>query len=127
MKMTICRQIALSFNSFVACDVADNKEWRERHKNDIVELCKNGPSGAGIDNGTHFNFEESKLERLVLDTSYHHMNEHGYYDGWTHHQIIVIPSLIYDFDIRVTGCDRRDIKEHLAEVYSHWLSTEVDS
>lgn len=125
--MTICRQIALSFNSFLACDAADNKEWRENHKKTIVELCKNGPSGSGIDNGTHFNFEESKEDKLVFDTSYHHMNEHGYYDGWTHHEIIVTPSLMFGFSLRVTGRDRRDIKEYLSEVYSHWLSSEIDS
>jgi hypothetical protein len=46
------------------------------------------------------------------------MNEGGYYDGWTEHQVIITPSLQHGFDVRVTGQDRNEIKDYLAELFT---------
>jgi hypothetical protein len=61
----------------------------------------------------------------VIDTSFHHMNENGMYDGWTDHQIIITPSFISGFDIRVTGRNMKGIKEYLIDLFHYVLSKEV--
>ena len=53
------------------------------------------------------------------------MDEHGGYDGWTEHKIIVTPSLVYGFELRVTGKDRNDIKDYIAEVMHGALSVKA--
>ena len=93
--------------------------WSDR----IEELCKNClPSGSGIDCGTTLNLDKSTPERLVFDASFHHMDECGFYDGWTDYQVIVTPSLWAGMTLRVTGRNKRNIKEYLAYTYREALT-----
>lgn len=80
------------------------------------------PSGSGIDNGTSFDFDKSKLNKLIFTFDYHHMNEHGYYDGWTSHKAYVTPDLNSETLIKISGRDRNMIKDYLWEVYNHALN-----
>ena len=82
------------------------------------------PSGSGFDAGTTLNEEKSTQNRLVFDTAFHHMDDHGGYDGWTEHQVIVTPDLIVGFDVRVTGKNKRDIKDYIGDVFRAWLDEE---
>lgn len=82
------------------------------------------PSGSGFDCGTAVD-ESSRENRLVLTTCFHHMNLDGYYDGWTSHKVIVTPSLISEFDLRVTGRDRNEIKDYIGDVFHHVLTNEL--
>lgn len=110
------------------CITANNTEWKRRSQDEIEQLVKDYlPSGSGVDNGTKFDFDASMKQAgkvLVFNTAYHHMNENGMYDGWTEHAIIVKPSLAHDFSLSVSGKDRNEIKEYLAEIYSSALSDE---
>ena len=81
------------------------------------------PSGSGIDCGTEIDLDESTDKKIVLTLSYHHMNDVGMYDGWTEHKIILTPSFS-GYDIRVTGRDRNQIKEYLADTYAYALYAE---
>jgi len=83
------------------------------------------PSGSGIDSGTTLDFDKSSGSKLVFSTSYHHMTEDGMYDGWTEHVVTVKPSLMFGFDLAISGRDRNDIKEYLHEVYHDTLMTDV--
>ncbi len=78
------------------------------------------PSGSGFDNGSSVDIGQSTEDRIVLSTSFHHMTE-GTYDGWTDHEIIVTPSLVHGYDVEVTGEDRNDILEYIADVFSEAL------
>jgi hypothetical protein len=50
------------------------------------------PSGSGFDNGTKVVEDECVANlKLVLSFGYHHMDDNGYYDGWSHHKLIVTP------------------------------------
>lgn len=116
MKNAI-HHIASSFNAYQTCKRTGN-EWADRHEDTIEQIVKDiFPSGSGFDSGVKFNFDTSKDDRLVFDTSFHHLNENGYYDGWTDHQVIVSPSLIFGFDIRVTGKNQNDIKDYIAQTF----------
>lgn len=85
-------------------------------------LEKHLPSGGGLDKGGTIAEELFLLETrcIVFYTSFHHMNEGGFYDGWTQHKVKVRP----DFDgirVDVTGRNRNGILDHIAETYRHTL------
>ena len=79
------------------------------------------PSGSGIDTGTELDLEATNENRIVFTCGFHHMDENGCYDGWTEHKILIKPTFA-GFDIRVTGRDRNQIKEYLADEFHNWLS-----
>lgn len=101
------------------------REWAEERL-DLIER-EFLPSGSGIDAGCKVLVEESKEDRLVIQTAFHHMDENGYYDGWTHHKVIVTPSLLFGFDVRVTGRNRNGIKEYLGDLFFQVLDQEFDA
>ena len=118
MKMKVYQAIASAISALP-------REWAEERLALIEREYL--PSGSGIDAGCKILVEESHKDRIVIQTEFHHMNEVGYYDGWTHHKIIVTPSLIYGFDLRITGRDRNGIKEYLGQLFDHALSQEFDA
>jgi hypothetical protein len=107
------------------CEESGNEEWRIKHGETITDLLSTAPSGSGFDSGTTLSTLKSDRSKLVFDTSYHHMNEHGYYCGWTDHQVIVVPSFVGGYDLRVTGRNVNDIKDYIGDVFSSWLSEEI--
>ena len=108
-----------------------NDEWIIKHTECIDSLVRERfPSGSGFDCGTQFDIAahvESPIDRLVFDTAFHHMNENGYYDGWTDHKVIIRPSLRDGFTLSVTGRDRNGIKEYIADVFHAVLDSECDA
>lgn len=95
---------------------------------DIEALVKERfPSGSGFDSGTQLDFAKCQHgKRLVFNTAFHHMDEHGGYDGWTAHEVWVTPSLQWGFDIRITGRDRNDIKTLIHESFEYILNADED-
>jgi hypothetical protein len=109
------------------CQRIGNPEWEERLRGRIKKVVREHlPSGSGFDSGTSFNEDSSSADRLVFDTSFHHMHESGMCDGWTDHQIVVKPSLAFGFTLRITGKDRNRIKEHLADCFDSSLRTIIE-
>jgi len=108
------------------CEDKGNTEWQARHKQDIFDLVKELlPSGSGFDSGTKIDLDYCTDTKLVFNTSYHHMNDNGMYDGWTEHGIVVTPS--FDgFDIKVTGRDRNEIKSVIADYFYTDLSQVIE-
>ena len=107
------------------CRESGNSEWEEKHEDSLSKLESYLPSGSGIDCGTKIDREKTKRNKLVLSFSFHHMNDNGFYDGWTDHEVIITPDLCFGLDIRITGKNKRDVKDYLHEVYSVALTTEV--
>lgn len=100
-------------------------------KDEIDRLAKAYmPSGSGFDCGTALDWgkqartdgEGFHTEKLYFTTEFHHMNDAGYYDGWTTHRIIVTPSFTSEINLVVGGRDRNGIKEYIHEVFSHALT-----
>jgi hypothetical protein len=120
------QQIASSLQAIENCRKSGNEEWLRKHRDTIAVLVKDRmPRGSGFDSGTAFDFNSSNPEKLVFLTLYHHMNDDGYYDGWTDHAVTVRPSLAFGFDLTISGRDRRDIKEYIAEVFDGTLRLEI--
>jgi hypothetical protein len=104
------------------CIRTDNNNWREVHQERLLKLVKNHmPSGGGFDNGTEINIDRSSGEKLVFQTAFHHMNEHGYYTGWTDHTVIARPSLLYGVTLSISGKNENGIKEYMHEAFDSVL------
>ena len=89
----------------------------------IRALMDSAPSGSGIDNGVQLLEDESHDNRLVFQCDFHHMDESGFYSGWTYHTAVVTPDLAFGYSLRITGRDRNQIKEYLGETLGYWLDT----
>lgn len=106
----------------------ENEEWRERHRARIAELVREHmPSGGGFDAGTEIDLPYCGDQSLRFRVDYHHMNEHGYYDGWTSHIVTVRASLAHGFLLSISGPNRNDIKDYIGETFDHALRAEVDA
>lgn len=123
--MNLTRRLASIVGARARCLAKGDENWASRHEQTALELVKRYmPSGSGVDAGTTLDFDASNEDRLVFATSFHHMDEHGSYDGWTEHKVIVTASLAFEFNVRITGRDRNEIKDYLAELFNHALHTE---
>ena len=85
-------------------------EWESKNVDQIEAIVKQYfPSGSTID------FDASTDEKLVFHTSYHHMNDGEFYDGWTEHRVIVRPSLSVGFLLTIGGPNHNQIKDLIAD------------
>lgn len=119
------RAIARALGCVERARAAGNTEWLEKHRDRLHKLVSTHmPSGAGVDFGTKLD-ESSTQNRLVFTFSFHHMNENGYYDGWTEHTCVVTASLEWGVCLRITGRNRNDIKDYLHDTFDCCLTAEV--
>lgn len=125
-KDKLFQVIASKANAMRNCEALKNEEWEGKHKQAILNLVKEHlPSGSGFDCGTRIELDECTDSKLVFVTSYHHMDEHGGYDGWTEHKVIITPAF-HDFDMKITGPNRNQIKEVIGDYFSADLSKEIE-
>jgi hypothetical protein len=128
MQRPLYQALAGLVGAYLRCvNDETRQEWADKHRAAIWAMVRaHLPHGAGFDSGTDIDLDASTDEKLVFTTSYHHMNENGFYDGWTEHKVTVRPSLAAGFVLRISGRDRNDFKDYASEVFSHALLTEVD-
>lgn len=125
---TLIVLIARKFDAYKNCIKTNNQEWEGKHAISIEFLVDTYlPHGSGFDNGTSFEFASSRKNRLVFHTGFHHMNDAGYYDGWTEHDVIVIPDLAMRFELRITGKDKNNIKDYIGHCFYETLSKKLDN
>lgn len=106
----------------------ESTHWQEMRDKWEFLLCSMEstlPSGSGFDNGTKIARNESEHGKVVLHTSFHHMDENGGYDEWTEHRITVKP-VFGGIRIIVSGQNKNDIKEYIRETFHNCLETEGD-
>lgn len=119
-KQIIAERLANLVAAMANCQKNGNMEWYSRHHDKAVAMANEYmPRGSGFDAGTVFQIEKSTPDNLIFTTSFHHMDQHGGYDGWTEHTIRVKPSFIGRFDLTVSGRNRNGIKEYIAETFHH--------
>lgn len=125
MKQTIAQAIASAIVARANCWESGNKEWFQRWEDRALNLVRDYlPSGSGIDCGTTLDLDGSNGNALRFTFSFHHMDENGFYCGWTEHKLIVKPSFS-GLSLHITGPDRNQIKEYLYELYDSALSQEA--
>lgn len=95
----------------------NNNHWMTVREENLQGLITEKlPSGSGFDSGTKLIMEKSSSDKLVFKADFHHMDDNGFYCGWSEHEVIVTPC----FDgvhIRVTGRNKRHIKDYIANVF----------
>lgn len=117
---TLAEAIANTVVAYHNCNTTPllNVEWKRNHLNYLRELEQELPSGSGWDCGTSLVLDKCGHDRLVMTGSFHHMDsETGMYDGWTNHTITVKASLVFGFNITVSGRNRNDIKDYLVDLF----------
>ena len=118
------QRISSTLAAIENCKRSNNTEWMEEHRDRLEKLMDHMPSGSGFDCGTKLS-DASTFEKLIFETSFHHMDDGGGYDGWTEHSVTVLPSLLYGFTTKISGRDRNGIKDYIGEVFEQVLSEEV--
>lgn len=93
-------------------------ETRQKRIDDLL------PSGSGFDNDTKI--KSANDSKIVFSTAFHHMDDNGFYCGWTEHRVIITASLQHGFTVRCTGRDKRSIKEYIENVFAEILETEFN-
>jgi hypothetical protein len=127
MRRKLYQMIASAIDARETCRANGNREWFKRHTDTIEALTREHmPSGSGFDNPTTLDLDNSTPDCLRFRAAFHHMNDAGYYDGWTYHIVTVRPSLAFEIDLRVTGPNRNDIKGHIAETFHDALTLEFE-
>lgn len=110
----------------IAAKISAADRGSESAKDDLNWISRNLlPHGSGFDNGTSI-ATISTSQKIRFETSFHHMNDAGFYDGWTDHEIIIVPSFVHGFEMRVLGRDRNMVKDYIAEVFSSLLNDEYE-
>lgn len=127
MNTKLYSELASLIQARLNCLDTGNAEWKLKHEEKIESIVSEYlPSGSGFDSGVRLEIDLSRANRLEFYAPFHHMDEWGGYDGWTEHMVIVTPSLAFGFDLRITGKNKNQIKDHISEVFIHALNTEIE-
>ena len=128
MKKKVYQELASRLVALRNCNESGNEEWADKHEDRINEItAKHLPTGSGIDSGNKFDFDRSAPDELVIESSYHVMDENGFYNGWIDYTATVEPSLLFGATLRINGKfgKRQDIKEYLEEIYTDAIHQEI--
>jgi hypothetical protein len=118
MSTKVYQQLASLVTARENCVKSGNDVWFDKHGEAIETIVNNYmPSGSGFDSGTKIDLDKSTGDKLVFTTSYHHMNDGGYYDGWSDHTVTVKPSLLHGFTLNIGGRDRNGFKDYAYDVF----------
>ena len=82
------------------------------------------PHGSGFDAGTVVKRDECNDYRIVLHTSFHHMDDNGMYYLWTEHDVVVRRQVDGTVDILIKGKNESGIKDHIGEEIGYVLDLE---
>lgn len=109
------------------CIKNKNDNWQDAHEYSIEEIIKEHlPQGSGIDGETAIDYGKSKPDRIVINSSYHVMNENGLYAGWIDYKVIITPSLQFGFELNIVGNfsakKQLGLRDYLYQAYEHALS-----
>lgn len=128
MKQRVYERIAGLTEARTNCIKAGNTDWQGRHEDAIKAIVNvHMPFGSGFDSGTSLDMDKSSSKRLVFLSSFHVMDDNGFYDGWIDFRVIVTPDLSRWFDIRVVGSfgRRNDLRSYVADVFMAALTAET--
>jgi hypothetical protein len=85
------------------------------YEGNLAPLLERLPHGSGFDNGVSLS-SESEPEKLIFDFEFHHMDEYGFYTGWTSHRLVVTPSLEWGFTLELSG-GGDDFNDYISDLF----------
>jgi len=108
------------------CIKSGNEKWFDIWEDKIKTIIDSLPHGSGIDSDITL-MDASTGEKIVIESSYHCMNDGGYYDGWINFRLTITGSLMFGFNLNITGNfgKHQDVKDYLHEIFSYDLALEV--
>ena len=121
--LTLIARIHNTLEARRNCLKHENHEWVSRHEETLSGYNSELPSGSGFDLGCAIDIDRSTSKAIYINTSYHHMNQDGFYTCWTDHVIKVVPEFS-GFDFKISGPNRNSIKEYIEDVFYADLSEE---
>ena len=97
---------------------------------ELHELSNLLPSGSGIDSGCAIDEEKSTKNKIVIHSSFHHMDENGFYCGWSEFTVTAIPDFMNNFNLKIVGNNAiypafSDIKDYLYELFRESLNENI--
>lgn len=98
----------------------------------LEELLDFLPHGSGFDAKASLEEDRSTEDKLVFLIPYHHMDENGFYVGWSETKLVVKPSLAHGYTTSLwvaslPRCiNRTSHKEYVSECYHEALNRVVD-
>lgn len=87
--MTLLTRLYRTLQARDNCRKSGNVEWESRHNDTLRAYSKDFPHGSGFDIGTVL--EDYCEDKMIFATSFHHMDDVGYYVGWSSWRVIVRP------------------------------------
>jgi hypothetical protein len=121
----LIEKIAGTVQAMNNCIAVKNEIWEHRHRETISQIEANDlPSGSGINSVCEIDLSNTTKDKVIIKTSFHHMDEHGGYDGWTEHNVTIRPQF-NGIDIKISGKDKNGVKEYLAELFNEVLTNET--
>jgi len=120
------QQIPSTINARQNCESSGNSDWYDKHGCLLDHMERNYlPSGSGIDSGC--TLIKDRCDVIVIESSYHVMNDGGYYTHWIDFKVTVRPSLQFNFELTITGAfgKDQDIKDYLYDLFNEVMNQEV--
>jgi hypothetical protein len=109
------------------CQKVNNQEWYEKHTDDLKKVESDFlPHGSGFDSGCAIDFDNSTSDKIVILASFHHMDGNGFYRGWQDYKVIVTPSLVNGYNLKITGKDYNGFKDYAYDTFAWVLSANVN-
>lgn len=133
MKTSIAREIVSRSVAYRNCEKSGNEEWYNNHYQALQWLQDNHlPSGSGIDSGCQIDTDKTNADRIVINSSFHVMDEYGGYNGWINFTVTVKASLLFGFDTNIKGNFSSNksaygLKDYLYEIFDCDLRHEIDT
>ena len=123
--MKLYKRIATALEARRNCEKTGNELWFDNWTDTLDKAIGQLPHGSGLDGKTELS-ELSTPNKLIVTAEYHCMNENGYYDGWINLTIAVIPSLTFDFELKITGRfgKYQDVKDYLYDIFNEAFNSD---
>lgn len=123
MRHEFYKELAVKIDARRNCIANNNSDWEVKHTEHIGQLIDLLPHGSGIDGKTTIDYDKSKIDRIVICSEFHAMDDAGFYDRWISYKVTVSPSLICGINISIAGNFGKygHIKDYLEELYYYDL------
>ena len=103
--------------------------WSDLADRDLATSINTLPRGSGFDAGCTVDDYRCNDGRIVIVTSFHHMNENGYYCGWTNWTVTIQPGFdgptvtVRERTTKWRSAPRRMVEgmaDYIGEVFHSW-------
>ena len=121
--MRVIDRIASACDALTRCNLGWRRKWIATLQS--IER-KHLPHGCGIDAGASIDYAESTLDRVVIVSSFHVMNEVGFYTHWVEFTVTITPAFSgINIDIQGLGDDEDQLLDYLHDTFYCSLTTEL--